>query len=166
MLRTFVIQIFGAILSIGPIIKICFMILKHGWKNVFYVKPRAQPPPCLQDPKLGEHKYIRTQNGIRLHFVQKGDPANPLMLFLHGFPEFWYSWRYQMDYFSSRGYFCVSMDLRGYNDSDKPKGIRAYGLDHLTNDVKEVIESLGKLFQMQSHLFTSIQLFIYFFVYI
>lgn len=40
--------------------------------------------------------------GIKLHYVQKGNPADPLMLFLHGFPEFWYSWRYQMQEFSQK----------------------------------------------------------------
>ena len=66
------------------------------------------------------------------------------MLFLHGFPEFWFSWRNQLKHFSSKGYYCVAFDLRGYNDSDKPKGIRSYGLDYLTSDVKAIIDGLGK----------------------
>ena len=48
-----------------------------------------------------------------------------------------------MDYFSSRGFWCVAMDLRGYNDSEKPKGIKSYAMEYLVSDVKDVIEGLG-----------------------
>jgi pimeloyl-ACP methyl ester carboxylesterase len=64
-----------------------------------------------------KHEFIAT-NGIKLHFVTQGE--GPLMLMLHGFPEFWYSWRHQIPEFAS-DYKVVAVDLRGYNDSDKPK---------------------------------------------
>ena len=48
-----------------------------------------------------------------------------------------------MDYFSSREFWCVAMDLRGYNDSEKPKGIKSYAMEYLVSDVKDVIEGLG-----------------------
>ena len=44
-------------------------------------------PACLANQDLGEHHYLRTESGLRFHYVAKGDPANPLMLFVHGFPE-------------------------------------------------------------------------------
>lgn len=64
------------------------------------------------------------------------------MLMLHGFPEFWYSWRYQIEEFST-DYHTVAVDLRGYNESDKPTGKEAYSIAELIKDVKGVIEGLG-----------------------
>ena len=86
-----------------------------------------------------KHDFIDT-NGIRLHYVSKGQ--GKLMLMLHGFPEFWYSWRYQIEEFATN-YHTVAIDLRGYNQSDKPKALSAYQMSELVADVKGVIESLG-----------------------
>ncbi|XP_063228364.1 epoxide hydrolase 4-like [Bacillus rossius redtenbacheri] len=116
--------------------------LKNPSKNVFAVKERPEPPPCLLDPAYGSHCYV-TVNGIKIHYVEKGDKSKPLMLFLHGFPEFWYSWRYQIKEFS-KDYWTVAMDMRGYGDSDKPSGIRNYQLKYLVDDVVKVIEALGR----------------------
>ncbi|MBW4505823.1 MAG: alpha/beta hydrolase [Scytonematopsis contorta HA4267-MV1] len=86
-----------------------------------------------------QHEFINT-NGIKLHYVTQGE--GPLMLMLHGFPEFWYSWRYQIPEFA-QNYKVVALDLRGYNDSDKPKEQSAYVMDELIKDVKGVITGLG-----------------------
>lgn len=86
-----------------------------------------------------QHGYLKT-NGIQLHYVTQGD--GPLMLFLHGFPEFWYSWRHQLEAFG-RDYKVVALDLRGYNDSDKPKEKSAYALPELVEDVAGTIRALG-----------------------
>ncbi|WOD40557.1 alpha/beta hydrolase [Nodosilinea sp. E11] len=86
-----------------------------------------------------QHNFLST-NGVRLHYVRQGQ--GPLMLFLHGFPEFWYSWRHQLNAFAA-DYTCVALDLRGYNDSDKPEGLDAYRLDVLVDDVRGAIEALG-----------------------
>ncbi len=86
-----------------------------------------------------QHGYLDT-NGIQLHYVTQGE--GPLMLCLHGFPEFWYSWRYQIEAFSST-HKVVAIDLRGYNDSDKPKAKSAYALSELIEDVAGVIRALG-----------------------
>lgn len=85
------------------------------------------------------HAYITT-NGINLHYVTQGE--GPLMLMLHGFPEFWYSWRYQIPEFA-KNFKVVALDLRGYNDSDKPKEQSAYVIDELIKDVQGVIQGLG-----------------------
>ncbi|HEY9878987.1 MAG TPA: alpha/beta hydrolase [Leptolyngbyaceae cyanobacterium] len=87
----------------------------------------------------GQHRFIET-NGIRLHYVTQGN--GPLMLFLHGFPEFWYSWRHQIPEFA-KDYTVVALDLRGYNDSDKPEGVDAYRMSELVKDVAGVIRGLG-----------------------
>lgn len=79
-------------------------------------------------------------NGIRLHAVIQGQ--GPLMLFLHGFPEFWYSWRHQLAEFA-RDYTVVALDLRGYNESDKPPAVADYQLETLVQDVAGAITALG-----------------------
>lgn len=83
-----------------------------------------------------EHHYTQV-NGIRMHYVQAGD--GPLMLCLHGFPEFWYSWRHQIAAFRA-AYTVVAPDLRGYNETAKP----ATGYDVLTllEDVRQLLTSL------------------------
>jgi pimeloyl-ACP methyl ester carboxylesterase len=72
-------------------------------------------------------------NGIRLHAARCGD--GPLMLFLHGFPEYWAMWRPMLEHFGDRGYRAVAPDLRGYNLSDKPAAVEAYRAKHLMADV-------------------------------
>jgi pimeloyl-ACP methyl ester carboxylesterase len=86
-----------------------------------------------------KHGYV-IANKVKLHYVTEGE--GPLMLMLHGFPEFWYSWRYQIPEFAK--YFqVVAVDLRGYNDSDKPKEQSAYVMDEFIKDVEGVIKGLG-----------------------
>ncbi|WP_066377629.1 MULTISPECIES: alpha/beta fold hydrolase [unclassified Anabaena] len=86
-----------------------------------------------------QHGYINT-NGVKLHYVTQG--TGRLMLMLHGFPEFWYSWRHQIPEFAA-DFQVVAVDLRGYNDSDKPKEQSAYVMDELIQDVAGVIQGLG-----------------------
>lgn len=93
----------------------------------------------MQNVERLAHNFINT-NGIRLHYVSQGQ--GKLMLMLHGFPEFWYSWRYQIEEFATH-YHTVAVDLRGYNDSDKPQGIEAYRISELVADIKGVITGLG-----------------------
>lgn len=83
--------------------------------------------------------FINT-NGINLHYVSEGE--GPLMLMLHGFPEFWYSWRHQIPEFA-KDYKVVALDLRGYNDSDKPQQTSAYAMSELLKDVEGVIKGFG-----------------------
>jgi epoxide hydrolase 4 len=83
------------------------------------------------------HCYTEV-NRIRLHYVTQGE--GELVILLHGFPEFWYSWRYQIPALS-RYFKVVVPDLRGYNDSDKPAS--GYDLDTLSSDIRGLIENLG-----------------------
>jgi len=86
-----------------------------------------------------KHQYLTT-NGVQLHYVTQGE--GPLMLFLHGFPEFWYSWRHQISEFA-KDYTVVAIDMRGYNKSGKPKEKSAYAMTELVKDVEGVITALG-----------------------
>jgi pimeloyl-ACP methyl ester carboxylesterase len=80
-------------------------------------------------------------NGIRLHCAAEGAADAPLMLFVHGFPEFWYAWKNQLEEFG-RDHRAVAFDLRGHNLSDKPDGVDAYRVKPLLQDLKQLIEYL------------------------
>lgn len=86
-----------------------------------------------------KHDYLVSE-GMKLHYVTQGE--GPLMLMLHGFPEFWYSWRHQIPEFAKE-FKVVALDLRGYNDSDKPHDRAAYVMDEFVQDVEGVIQELG-----------------------
>ncbi len=88
-------------------------------------------------------KYIET-NGIKLHVMEAGPENGPMILFLHGFPEFWYAWRKQIPYFAELGYLVVVPDQRGYNLSDKPEGIESYRSDDMARDVNGLIDHYGR----------------------
>ncbi|WP_435153838.1 alpha/beta fold hydrolase [Haladaptatus sp. DFWS20] len=81
-------------------------------------------------------------NGVRLHYAEAGD--GPLVVLLHGFPEFWYSWREQIPTLVEAGYRVVAPDLRGYNSSEKPNGVEQYSLDKLVGDVVGLIDHFGE----------------------
>ncbi len=94
------------------------------------------------------HTFIET-NGlsgqpIKLHVVQAGPVDGPLVILLHGFPEFWYGWKQQIDVLAEAGFCVWAPDQRGYNLSDKPTGIEAYGIDTLVADVVGLIDAAGQ----------------------
>ena len=70
---------------------------------------------------------------VRLHYVETGD--GPLVVLLHGFPEFWFSWRFQLRPLATAGFRVVAPDMRGYNLSSRPPGVAAYDPDRLARDV-------------------------------
>jgi pimeloyl-ACP methyl ester carboxylesterase len=79
--------------------------------------------------------------GLRLHYVTAG--SGPLLLLLHGFPEYWYSWRRQIPALAPH-FTVVAPDLRGYNESDKPHTVASYSLELLTADVQALIRHFGR----------------------
>ncbi|KAK7821633.1 epoxide hydrolase a [Quercus suber] len=74
-----------------------------------------------------------------MHIAEKGQ--GPVVLFLHGFPELWYSWRHQIHALGSLGYHAVAPDLRGFGDIDTPTSITSYTCDHIVNDLVALIDS-------------------------
>ena len=78
---------------------------------------------------------------VTLHYVEAGE--GPLVVLLHGFPEFWFGWRDQIAPLAAAGFRVVAPDLRGYNLSSRPKGIRAYSADKLADDISGLIRELG-----------------------
>jgi pimeloyl-ACP methyl ester carboxylesterase len=89
------------------------------------------------------HDYVKT-NGVRLHVVKAGPEDGQLVLLLHGFPEFWYGWRRQIPALAAAGFRVWVPDQRGYNLSDKPRGVDAYGIDTLADDVLGLIDATGR----------------------
>jgi pimeloyl-ACP methyl ester carboxylesterase len=86
------------------------------------------------------HRFVHA-NGLRFHCVTAGE--GPAVILLHGFPEFWYSWRRQIPALARAGFTAVAPDLRGYNDSDKPEGVEAYRIGLIVEDVAGLIRAFG-----------------------
>lgn len=86
------------------------------------------------------HDYAHVNN-IRVHYVTAGE--GPLMLMLHGFPEFWYSWRHQIPVMAER-FRVAAPDMRGYNQTEKPVGVSHYRIGALMGDVAGLIAALGE----------------------
>jgi pimeloyl-ACP methyl ester carboxylesterase len=82
-------------------------------------------------------------NGIRLHVVQAGPPGAPLVVLLHGFPEFWRGWQRQVAPLAAAGFRVAVPDQRGYNLSDAPKAVAAYRLEELGKDITGLLDALG-----------------------
>lgn len=91
-------------------------------------------------PFVVEHHTVAT-NGIHLHVVQAGPAEGPLVILLHGFPEFWYGWHQYIHPLAEAGFRVWVPDQRGYNLSDKPQGIAAYAIDELAADVVGLIDA-------------------------
>jgi pimeloyl-ACP methyl ester carboxylesterase len=87
------------------------------------------------------HRYADLGD-VRLHYVEAGE--GPLVLLLHGFPQFWYEWRYQIPALIEAGFRVIAPDMRGYNLSDKPPGVRAYRVELLAHDVERLIVACGE----------------------
>jgi pimeloyl-ACP methyl ester carboxylesterase len=102
-----------------------------------------QPSGAQPNASALAHEYAEV-NGVRLHYVRAG--RGPLIMFLHGFPEFWYEWKHQLAEFG-RDHTVVAPDLRGYNLSSKPEDLSAYLMPNLVEDVRalatELLKSIG-----------------------
>jgi epoxide hydrolase 4 len=97
------------------------------------------------DDAAVEHRYADLGE-VRLHYVEAVPPGpyKGLVVLLHGFPEHWYSWRFQIPALRQAGYRVVAPDLRGYNLSDKPAKVSDYHIKKLARDVAELIAALGE----------------------
>lgn len=85
----------------------------------------------------------RRVNGVTLHVMEAGPADGPVVLLLHGFPEYWWGWREQIGPLAEAGFRVVVPDQRGYNLSDKPRGVSTYGLDTLAADVVGLAQAYG-----------------------
>src|ERR1700751_442712 len=98
-----------------------------------------QPPSALLG--IDAREGYADIGDVRLHYVEAGE--GPLVVLLHGFPEFWYGWRLQIKPLAAAGFRVVAPDMRGYNLSSKPDGVHAYDTDKLTADIRGLIQERG-----------------------
>lgn len=117
------------------------VFLYHILKRKSFSREGQPPPDQWNDPSLGEHGFLRLKE-VKLHYVACGDEDKPLMLFIHGLMDCWYTWRFQIREFS-KYYRVVAIDRRGYSLSDCPEGRSNYTWFKNCMDVAEVIEALG-----------------------
>ncbi len=96
-------------------------------------------PSVVLQPGPWEHRFVAA-NGARFHVTECGQ--GPLVLFVHGFPQFWWTWRHQLVRFADAGFRAVAMDLRGYGASDKPP--QGYDAPTLAADIASVVRCLGE----------------------
>ncbi len=93
-------------------------------------------PAPASAQELGQDGYADS-GGVKIHYVTTG--TGPLVVMLHGFPDFWYTWRDQMPVLAKH-YQVVAVDLRGYSQSDQPVGVENYAVDQLVGDVAAVVK--------------------------
>ena len=91
---------------------------------------------------IQDEQYASLPNGMRLNYASAGERGKPLLIFLHGFPEFWFAWHAQLQAFGDR-YFAVAPDLRGFNLSGMPKEVSDYRPKLITQDIEQLIAYLG-----------------------
>jgi pimeloyl-ACP methyl ester carboxylesterase len=129
------------------LIALPFCILFWTW-TYLTVDPTANVPKDRPEEdastasRWGRDGHLQLKD-VSIHYVEAGDKRNQLILCLHGFPEFWFSWRHQLKEFAST-HWVVAVDLRGYNQSDKPSGREQYHMDHLVEDVRQILAALGR----------------------
>jgi pimeloyl-ACP methyl ester carboxylesterase len=100
----------------------------------------------------GWRSGARRANGVLLHVVEAGPDDGPLLILLHGFPEFWWAWRRQIGPLAARGFHVVAPDMRGYGLSEAPERVGAYHIDSLVQDVTSLAKSYGaERFQLVGH---------------
>jgi pimeloyl-ACP methyl ester carboxylesterase len=87
-------------------------------------------------------RFVEVQPGVRLHCAEVGEEGAPLIVFVHGFPEFWYAWKDLLPAFAD-GWHAVAPDLRGFNLSSKPADVRDYRAPTLVADLDGLIRALG-----------------------
>ncbi|XP_027782798.2 bifunctional epoxide hydrolase 2 isoform X1 [Marmota flaviventris] len=97
------------------------------------------PTPC--SPSDVSHGYVTVKPGVRLHFVELG--SGPVVIFCHGFPESWFSWRYQIPAVAQAGYRVLAMDMKGYGDSSSPPEIEEYAMEVLCKEMVTFLDKLG-----------------------
>ena len=89
-----------------------------------------------------QQQYVKT-NGVRYFIKEAGNKTAPLILFLHGFPDSWYSWRHQLTAMAEAGYYAVAPDMLGCGETDAPTEIARYSQDEMAKDIVGLITALG-----------------------
>jgi pimeloyl-ACP methyl ester carboxylesterase len=101
---------------------------------------------AVEEARMNIPIKTATANGIHVRYAELGSgaPGSPLVLFCHGWPESWYSWRHQLAALGAAGFRCVAPDMRGYGGTEAPEPIDQYTLPHLVGDMVELVKTLGE----------------------
>ena len=105
-------------------------------------QPASEPAPAAASLLPGAADGYVDSGGVKIHYVSLGRNEDPLIVLIHGFPDFWYSWRAQMPELSKH-FHVVAIDQRGYNLSGQPEGVENYTTDKLVGDVVAVVKHFG-----------------------
>ncbi|KAG4065022.1 hypothetical protein HA402_004145 [Bradysia odoriphaga] len=119
------------------------MRLQSGDKNMLETDDgyHDKPPKCLVDNTLGRQLYVKLKE-VKFHYIEAGDQSNPLALLLHGFPDCWLGWNSQISELS-KFFRVVAVDLKGFNDSDKPPKRHSYQPQLICEELSQFIKCLG-----------------------
>ncbi|KAM9154342.1 bifunctional epoxide hydrolase 2-like [Pangshura tecta] len=97
--------------------------------------------PIACDPENVTHGYVPVKPGVQLHFVEMG--SGPVVCLCHGFPESWFSWRYQIPALAEAGFRVLALDMKGYGDSTAPPDIEEYSQEEICKDLVVFLDKLG-----------------------
>ncbi|XP_049527093.1 AB hydrolase superfamily protein YfhM isoform X2 [Dermacentor silvarum] len=134
--------VFGACDLLWMCLSIAAAVCLKG-RSVLEIRERTEEPACLRDPALGTHEFATLDDGMTLHYVSAGRRDKPLVLLLHGFPDIWYTWHKQILELK-KNYWVVAPDMRGYGQSTKPSSVEEYQMSYLIEDVRGLLQSLGR----------------------
>ncbi|XP_077008977.1 bifunctional epoxide hydrolase 2 isoform X2 [Tamandua tetradactyla] len=101
----------------------------------------AVPLPIPCKPSNVSHGYVPIKPGVRLHFVELG--SGPVVCLCHGFPESWFSWRYQIPALAQAGFRVLAVDMKGYGESSAPPEIEEYSMEVLCKEMVTFLDKLG-----------------------
>ncbi|KAM4559632.1 bifunctional epoxide hydrolase 2 [Odontesthes bonariensis] len=101
----------------------------------------AESPPASCRPDQVSHGYVTIRPGVRTHYVEMG--CGPPVLMCHGFPESWYSWRYQIPALAAAGFRVLALDMKGYGESTAPPDIEEYSQEQLCKDLMTFLDKMG-----------------------
>ncbi|KAM9334035.1 bifunctional epoxide hydrolase 2 [Symphorus nematophorus] len=101
----------------------------------------AETPPPACSPDQVSHGYVAIKPGVRTHFVEMG--SGPPVLLCHGFPESWYSWRYQIPALAAAGFRVLALDMKGYGESTAPPDIEEYSQEELCKDLITFMDKMA-----------------------
>jgi epoxide hydrolase 4 len=124
----------------GASFALTLMLLLAGWTLAGAQTPEPAPPAASLLP--GASEGFVDSGGVKIHYVTLGKKENPLLVMVHGFPDFWYSWRAQMPALAKQ-FHVVAIDQRGYNLSGQPEGVENYKTEKLVADLLAVVQHFG-----------------------
>ncbi|XP_039605456.1 bifunctional epoxide hydrolase 2 isoform X1 [Polypterus senegalus] len=108
--------------------------------GVQLLSPEEPLPPCCH-PEDVTHGFVKIKPGVQIHYVELGD--GPPLCLCHGFPESWFSWRYQISALAAAGFRVLALDMKGYGDSTAPPDIEEYGQEEICKDFVTFLDKLG-----------------------